>query len=58
MNTIPTQPLGKDVCANCGEPIHLANHSLGPIWKHSNDVEWCPLKARPSSRPWPEEVPR
>lgn len=58
--SIPTQPLGKDICAKCQEPIHLANSQLGPEWRHG-DSPWCgepgapvTTKAVPAGRPWPE----
>ena len=56
MPEIPQQALGKDICTNCGLTIHLANAQLGPVWLHADNVIWCPLKAVPASRPWPERA--
>lgn len=56
MNEIPQQPAGKDTCTNCDGPIHLANRALEEVWLHADNVEWCPLRAVPASRPWPEPV--
>lgn len=56
MSDIPQQALGKDICVHCAQPIHLANHQLGPTWLHSDDLPWCALRAVPAGRPWPEEA--